>query len=116
MPAAVDERAVADALLEGAPPPAGLLLDRGLLGRDWAAGHRARGTAVVYAHGRADRQRLPAALRRPVAALRNRIETTTGEITERLGLARHGARTVWGLLTRIAATILAHTLRRLNLA
>jgi hypothetical protein len=66
--------------------------------------------------GRADRQRLPAAVRRPVAALRNRIETTTGEITERLGLARHRARTVWGLLARTAATILAHTLLRLGLA
>src|SRR5262245_21099670 len=42
IPAAVDERAVADALLEGAAAPAGLLLDRGLLGRAWAASHRAR--------------------------------------------------------------------------
>jgi len=47
--------------------------------------------------------------------LRNRIETTTGELTERLGLARHGARTFWGLLTRTAATIWAHTLLRLRL-
>jgi hypothetical protein len=116
VPAAVDERAVADALLDGASPPAGLLLDRGLLGRAWAAGHQARGTDVVYAHGRAQRRTLPAAVRRPVAALRNRIETTTGEITERLGLARHRAKTVWGLLTRAAATILAHTLLRLRLA
>jgi hypothetical protein len=107
VPAAVDERAVADALLEGAPPPGGLLLDRGLLGRAWAAGHEARGTRVVYAHSRADRRRLPAAARRPVAALRNRIETTTGEITERLGLARHRAKSFWGLLARTAATILA---------
>jgi hypothetical protein len=115
VPAAVVERAVADGLLAGVAPPAGLLLDRGLIGRAWAAAHAARGTRVVYAHGRADRRRLPAALRRPVAALRNRIETTTGELTERLGLARHGARTLWGLLTRAAATLLAHTLLRLGL-
>jgi hypothetical protein len=114
VPAAVDERAVADGLLGGAAP-AGLLLDRGFLGRAWAAGHRARGTAVVYAHGRAERRRLPAAARRPVAALRNRIETTVGELTDRLGLARHGAKSFWGLLTRTAATILAHTLSRLGL-
>jgi hypothetical protein len=50
--------------------------------------------------------------------LRNRIETTLGELTapEHLGLARHSAHTVWGLLTRWAATILAHTVLRLGLA
>jgi hypothetical protein len=41
-PAAVDERAVADDLLEDAPPPTGLLLDRGFLSRAWAARQRAR--------------------------------------------------------------------------
>jgi hypothetical protein len=112
-PAAVDERAVADDLLDGAGPT-GLLLDRGFLGRRWAAEHERRGTRVVYAHGQAERRRLPAAVRRPVAALRNRVETTIGELTDTLGLARHRARTPWGLLTRCAATILAHTLIRLG--
>ena len=115
VPAAVDERAVADGLLDG-DAPAGLLLDRGFAGRAWAAARAADGTQVVLAHHRADRQRLPAAVRRPIAALRNRIETTNAEITERLGLARHRAATFWGLLTRTAATILAHTLLRLGLA
>ena len=114
VPAAVDERAAADGLLAGAPP-AGLLLDRGFLGRAGAAAQRARGTAVVTTPGRAERLALPAAVRRPVAALRNRVETTIGELTEGLGLARHRARTVWGLLTRAAATVLAHTLLRLGL-
>jgi len=59
---------------------------------------------------------LPAAVRRPVAVLRNRIETTIGELTVGLGLDRHGARTFWGLLTRTAATLLAHTPLRLGLA
>jgi hypothetical protein len=49
-----------------------------------------------------------------VAALRNRIETTIGQLTEHLGLAAHYAKTVWDLLTRTAATILAHTLLRLG--
>jgi hypothetical protein len=117
VPAAVDERAVADDLLEGAPPPFGLLLDRGFVGRAWAAQHQQRGTHVVVAHSQAERQRLPAALRRPVAALRNRIETTLGELTapEHLGLARHGAHTFCGLLARCTGSILAHTLRRLKL-
>ena len=65
--------------------------------------------------GRTERCRLPVAVRRPVAALRNRIETTTGELTERLGLARHGAKTCWSRLIWVAATILAHTLRVLGL-
>ena len=115
VPAAVDERAVADDLLDGASP-AGLLLDRGFVRRSWAEAYRRRGIRVVYAHSKADRQRLPRALRRPVAALRNRIETTIGELTDRLGLARHGARTFLGLLARIAATLLAHTLLRLGRA
>jgi len=114
VPAAVDERAVADALLEGTAPR-GLLLDRGFAGQAWVASREAHGTRVVLTPGRTERQRLPAAVRRPVAVLRNRIETTTGELTERLGLARHGAKTFWGLLTRVAATILAHTLLLLRL-
>ena len=112
VPAAVDERAVADDLLDDASPR-GLLLDRGFLRRSWAAEHQRRGTHVVYAHGKADR-RLPAAVRRPVARLRNRVETTIGELTEPLGLARHRARTFRGLLARAAAPVLAHTLIRLR--
>ncbi len=111
VPAAVDERAVADALLAGTRP-AGLLLDRGFVGRAWARSCQQQGTRVVIAHSRAERRRLPDAVRRPVAALRNRVETSLGEITEQLELARHGAKTFWGLLTRSAATLLAHTLRR----
>ena len=117
VPAAVDERAVADDLLDGVLPPTGLLLDQGFRSRPWAAAQQARGTRVVYAHSRAERRALPTAVRRPVAALRNRIETTIGELTDvdHLRLARHGAKTLWGLLTRLAATILAHTLLRLAL-
>lgn len=113
VPAAVDERAVADDLL-GATRPVGLLLDRGFLGRAWAATQAARGTRVVVAHSQAERRALPRAVRRPVAALRNRIETTIGELTDTLGLAHHRAKTFWGLLTRTAATILAHPLIRLG--
>jgi hypothetical protein len=114
VPAAVDERAVADALLEGTRPR-GLLLDRGFAGQAWRAMQQARGTQVVLTPGRTERKLLPTAVRRPVAVLRNRIETTNGELTEQLGLARHGAKTFWGLLTRVAATILAHTLQLLRL-
>jgi hypothetical protein len=47
---------------------------------------------------------------------RDRIETTFAEITVMMGLARHGAHSFWGLLTRTAATITAHTLLRTCLA
>jgi len=114
VPAAVDERAVADALLQ-AHCPAGMLLDRGFVGARWATEHAHRGTRVVLTPSRAARRHVPAALRRSVAVLRNRIETTIGEITEHLGLARHRAKTFWGLLTRTAGTILAHTILRLAL-
>lgn len=113
VPAAVDERQVADALLEGTGC-AGLLLDRGFAGRAWAAGYRAQGTAVVVTPSHAERQRPTAAVRRPVAVFRNRIETSIGELTHRLELARHGANTLWGLLARIAATLCTHTLLRLG--
>src|ERR671927_339077 len=85
--------------------------------RAWAAEQAQHGRRVTLAPSQAERRRLPTALRRPVAVLRNRIETTLGEITDvvGLGLARHGAKTFWGLLTRTAATLLAHTLLRLAL-
>ena len=59
---------------------------------------------------------MPPILRKIIARWRNCIETTFGEITDLLGLARHGAHTFCGLLTRTAATIAAHTLLRVCLA
>jgi hypothetical protein len=47
-----------------------------------------------------------------IAEWRNRIDTTFSEITVPMELARHGADTFWGLLTRTAA----HTLLRLFLS
>jgi len=114
--ASVNEREVAVDLLQDSAAPRGLLLDRGFAGRAFAAGQAARGTRVVLTPSRARRQRVPLAQRRPVAVLRNRIETSNGEITENLGLARHRAHTFWGLLTRTSATLCAHTLLILKLA
>ena len=58
---------------------------------------------------------MPAILLTVIAHWRNRIETSFAEITEQMGLTRHGAHTFWGLLTRTAATIAAHTLLRVCL-
>jgi hypothetical protein len=62
------------------------------------------------------RYRMPPILRKIIAEWRNRIETTFKEITDQMELARHGAHTFWGLLTRTAAIIAAHTLMRVCLA
>jgi len=49
-------------------------------------------------------------VRHPFSALRSRIETIIGELSEALGLTRHRAETLWELLT--PAAILAHALLR----
>jgi hypothetical protein len=111
VPAAVSERDVAAALLEAGPPPRDLLADKGFSGRAFAAAQAARGTAVLVPPGKEQRAVMPSALLKVIAEWRNRIETTFSEITDHMELARHGAHTFWGLLTRTAATIAAHTLR-----
>jgi hypothetical protein len=104
----VDERQVADVLLEGAGAQA-LLLDRGFQGKAWQEAQQEAGRRVVLMPGDEEGRRLPRRLLRPIAKLRGRIETTVAQLTEQLGLARHGAKSFWGLLARTAASILAHT-------
>jgi hypothetical protein len=53
---------------------------------------------------------MPSWLQKVIACWRNHVEVTFGELTDHMELARHGAHTFWGLLTRTAATIAAHTL------
>jgi hypothetical protein len=115
VPAAVNERDVAEDLLDTGPPPRDLLLDKGFAGAAFAAGQAARGTAVLIPPIKGQRHAMPPSLQAIIAQWRNRIETTFGEITDLMDLARHGAHTFWGLLTRTAATIAAHTLMRLCL-
>lgn len=55
---------------------------------------------------------MPKTLQRLIAKLRNRVETTFKELTDQMELARHGAHTFEGLLTRTAAVLAAHTLLR----
>jgi hypothetical protein len=110
VPAAVNEREVAEDLLEAGPRPRDLLADKGFSGAAFAAAQAARGTAVLVPPDKKQRASMPPALLKVIAEWRNRIETTFSEITDRMELARHGAHTFWGLLTRTAATIAAHTL------
>jgi DDE family transposase len=110
VPAAVNEREIAVDLLEAGPAPRDLLADKGFSGRAFAAAQAARGTAVLVPPGKKQRVSMPSMLLKVIAEWRNRIETTFSEITDRMELARHGAHTFAGLLTRTAATIAAHTL------
>ena len=117
VPAAVNEREVAGDLLETGPPPRDLLRGQGiqrqgLHRRPGRPRHRradaaGQGTSATTCH---------AVLRKIITEWRNRIETTFKEITDQMELARHGAHTFWGLLTRTAAIIAAHTLMRVCLA
>jgi hypothetical protein len=116
VPAAINERDVASDLLEASLPPRDLLLDKGFTGKAFAAGQAVRGTAVLLPPAKGQRHRMPPILRKIIAEWRNRIETTFKEITDQMELARHGAHTFWGLLTRTAAIIAAHTLMRVCLA
>jgi hypothetical protein len=116
VPAAVSERDVAGDLLEAGPAPRDLLADKGFNGRGFAAAQAARGTAVLVPPGKNQRAAVPWILLKVIAEWRNRIETTFSEITDQMELARHGAHTFWGLLTRTAATIAAHTLLRVCLS
>jgi hypothetical protein len=116
VPAAVNEREVASDLLEAGPPPRDLLADKGFNGKAFAAQQAARGTAVLVPPAKDQRQQMPPILRKIIAEWRNRIEATFGEITDQMELARHGAHTFYGLLTRTAAVIAAHTFMRICLA
>jgi Transposase DDE domain len=115
VPAAVNEREAGADLLEAGPPPRDLLVDKGFNGKAFAAGQAAHGTAVLVPPAKDQRRSMPRILQKIIAEWRNRIETTFKEITDQMELARHGAHTFWGLLTRTAATIAAHTLLRVCL-
>ncbi len=116
VPAAVNEREVAADLLEAGPPPRDLLADKGFNGAAFAAQQAARGTAVLVPPTKDQRRSMPPILQKIIAEWRNRVEASFGEVTDLMELARHGAHSFWGLLTRTAATIAAHTLLRLHLA
>ena len=64
---------------------------------------------------KAQRKTMPKVLQKIIAEWRNRIETTFRELTDTMELARHGAHTFHGLLTRTAATIAALSLARIAL-
>jgi hypothetical protein len=111
VPAAVDERRVADGLLDG-ERDRGLLTDQGFRSaawdRCWAAESHVR---HLLAPSRQERRAAtrPPVLEAFVAAFRNRIEATNATLKARFQLEGHRTKGFWGLLTRVAAKIAAHT-------
>jgi hypothetical protein len=110
VPAAINERDLVPDLIEGADYLSGLLADKGFNGKQFAQSLAAQGIQVLVPPTKKQRQSMSPGLLKVIAEWRNRIETTFGEITDQMELARHGAHTFWGLLTRTASTIAAHTL------
>jgi hypothetical protein len=115
VPAAVDERLVADGLLDGVDSR-GLLTDQGFRStawdRCWAAESGITHLLAPSRRERATRSR-PAVVEAFVSAFRNRIETTNDTLKDRFHLEQHRAKQFWGLLTRTAAKIAAHTFAKL---
>ena len=115
VPAAVDERLVADGLLDG-ERAVGLLTDQGLRSRVWdrcwGAESGIRHLLAPSQHERATHAR-PALVDAFVATFRNRIEATNHMLKDRFQLEQHRAKRFWGLLTRVAAKIAAHTFAQL---
>ncbi len=111
VPAAVDERQIGTNLVTGdAAAIDALLQDKGFTGSRFAAEMAAGGIEVIIPPTRAQRATMPRTLQRLIARLRNRVETSFKEITDQMELARHGAHTFQGLLTRTVAVLAAHTL------
>jgi Transposase DDE domain. len=116
VPAAVNERDLVPGLIEGAHGLCGLLADKGFNGKKFAESLAAEGIEILVPPTKKQRATMSSGLQKVIAEWRNRIETTFGEITDQMTLARHGAHSFWGLLTRTASTIAAHTLYRIMLA
>jgi len=108
--AAVNEREVREALLDGMGPLS-ILTDTGCRGQAFTAELAARDVALLTPPTKAERATMPKVTQRFIAAHRNRIEGGFTTEKDQLHLAHHRARTGWGLLTRVAGKLAAFTLR-----
>lgn len=90
----------------GAAPATPYLADRGFHGGWWRTHWQQDYRAWVLTPGRAP-GRTGRVWRWPQARWRQVVETVNGQLTAVLGLSFPGARSPWGLLTRVAAKIAA---------
>ena len=112
IPAAGDEREAAAALLA---PGMVLIGDRNFsrhASPAWRAALDRAGVRVIAPSPRRHAAGQDPAERAFLRAIRNRVETLIGLLKGEHGLERHGARSWWGLLTRLAGLLAAFTLAR----
>ena len=114
-PAASDERPIGEALIADDRYEA-YLADKGFTGIEWERRWLEDYGALVAATPKnSDRRAWSKADRRWAAGKRQIIEGVIGQIKDFFGLERHRAKTLGGLLTRLAAKVVAYTCgQRLN--
>ncbi len=114
-PAACDERPIGDALL-AEDRYGGYLADKGFSALDWERrwlGHY--GALVAATPKNNSRRAWPKEDRRWAAGKRQIIEGVIGQLKDFFALERHRAKTLGGLLVRLAAKVAAYTCgQRLN--
>jgi hypothetical protein len=112
VPAAADEREAAAALLT---PGLVLIGDRNFsrfASPSWRAELDAVGCGVVAPPPRRHAAEQDPAARTFLRHVRNRVETLIGLLKSEHGLEDHGARSWWGLRTRVAGVLAAYTIGR----
>jgi Transposase DDE domain len=108
-PAASDERPIGDALIASDRYDA-YLADKGFTGVEWERHWmEVYGALVAAAPKNNSRRAWPKAGRRWASGKRQIIEGVIGQLKDFFGLERHRAKTLGGLLTRLAAKIAAYT-------
>ena len=108
-PAASDERPIGDALVASDRHDA-YLADKGFAGVEWERRWLEEYGALVAATPKNNEHRAwPKADRRWASGKRQIIEGVIGQLKDFFGLERHRAKTLGGLLARVAAKIAAYT-------
>jgi Transposase DDE domain len=103
----IDDRELAQAMLEHSQIPAGLLIvaDKGYASREFEAFVRSTGATLVRPDLRKEKQRRFGKL----GWIRQRIESVNDTLKGQLGLEQHGGRSTLGVTVRVAQRLLALT-------
>jgi hypothetical protein len=108
-PAASDERPIGDALV-ACDRHGAYLADKGFTGLEWERRWmEVYGALVAAAPKNNSRRAWSKADRRWASGKRQIIEGVIGQLKDFFGLERHRAKTLGGLLTRLAAKVVAYT-------
>lgn len=110
VPAAVNERDVLQALLEGMSDVR-VLADKGLRSRALSAELARHHILLLTPPTKAERASMSAAVQRFIADHRKHIEGGYTTLKDQLHLEHHRARTGWGLITRLITKFAAYTVR-----